>query len=98
VILLFVSFLAVAVFVGAKQAFVIHIPAGSWGWILLLGIVNTGIGCYLYFSPLSQLPVQTVAVCGYFEPLSAVVFAALLLGKKRRQFKSPAEYASSAEQ
>ncbi len=42
----------------------------------------TGLGCYLYFSPLSKLPVQTVAVCGYLEPLSAVVFAALLLHEK----------------
>lgn len=82
VIQLTISFLAVAVFVGFKQAFIIHVPASSWPWILLLGIVNTGIGCYLYFSPLSQLPVQTVAVCGYLEPLSAVLFAALLMGEK----------------
>lgn len=82
VIQLTVSFLTVAVFVGFKQAFVIHIPDGAWPWILVLGIVNTGIGCYLYFSPLSRLPVQTVAICGYLEPLSAVVFAALLLNEK----------------
>ncbi len=82
VIQLTVSFLTVAAFVGAKQAFVIHIPEGAWVWILILGIVNTGIGCYLYFSPLSKLPVQTVAVFGYLEPLSAVAFSALLLGEK----------------
>ena len=44
--------------------------------------MNTGFGCYLYISPLAELPVQTVAVCGYLEPLSAVIFAALLLGEK----------------
>ena len=82
VIQLSVSFLAVAVFVGIRQAFIIHVPASSWPWILVLGLVNTGIGCWLYFSPLSKLPVQTVAVCGYLEPLSAVVFAVLLLGEK----------------
>lgn len=82
VIQLTVSFLTVAVFVGIKQAFVIHVPGEAWVWILILGIVNTGIGCYLYFSPLSKLPVQTVAICGYLEPLSAVVFAALLLGER----------------
>jgi drug/metabolite transporter (DMT)-like permease len=87
VIQLTVSFLTVAVFVGIKQAFVIHVPASSWPWILVLGLVNTGIGCYLYFSPLSKLPVQTVAVCGYLEPLSAVVFAALLLGEKMSAFQ-----------
>ena len=56
--------------------------SSAWFWILLLGLVNTGGGCYLYFSPLSKLPVQTVAVCGYLEPMSAVVFAALLLGER----------------
>jgi drug/metabolite transporter (DMT)-like permease len=42
-------------------------------------MVNTGIGCYLYFSSISNLPVQTVAVCGYLEPLSAVLFAVVFL-------------------
>ncbi len=82
VIQLVVSFLTVAVFMGIKQGFVLDVPVSAWGWILVLGIVNTGIGWYLYFSPLAKLPVQTVAVCGYLEPLSAVVFAALLLGEK----------------
>ena len=82
VIQLVVSFLTVAVFTGIKQGFIINVPANAWSWILILGILNTGIGCYLYFSPLAKLPVQTVAVCGYLEPLSAVVFAALLLGEK----------------
>ncbi len=82
VIQLIVSFLTVAVFVGVNQGFIINIPTDAWGWILILGIVNTGIGCYLYFSPLSKIPVQTVAVCGYLEPLSAVIFATALLGEK----------------
>ena len=79
---LVVSFLTVAVFMGVKQGLIHNVPNAAWVWILILGIVNTGIGCYLYFSPLAKLPVQTVAVCGYLEPLSAVVFAALLLGEK----------------
>lgn len=82
VIQLVVSFLSVAVFMGIKQGFMISVPATAWVWILVLGVVNTGIGCYLYFSPLAKIPVQTVAVCGYLEPLSAVVFAAILLGEK----------------
>lgn len=81
VIQLTVSFLTVAIFVGFKQAFVIHVPYEAWMWIFVLGVVNTGLGCYLYFSPLAKLQVQTVAICGYLEPLSAVVFAALLLGE-----------------
>ena len=65
-----------------KQGFVLDVPPVAWGWILMLGLVNTGVGCYLYFSSLSKLPVQTVAVCSYLELLSAVVFAALLLGEQ----------------
>lgn len=49
--------------------------------LLMLGLVNTGIGCLLYFSSIGRLPVQTVAVCGYLEPLSAVVLATLILGE-----------------
>lgn len=58
------------------------IPAASWPWILLLGVVSTGFGCWCYFSSIGALPVQTVAVCGYIEPLGAVVFSALLLHER----------------
>ena len=76
---LLISFLTVAVFVGLKQGFMINIPQSSILSILILGLLNTGIGCYFYFSSIGNLPVQTVAICGYLEPLSAVLFSVLLL-------------------
>jgi drug/metabolite transporter (DMT)-like permease len=76
---LLTSFLTVAVFVVVKQGFYIHIESVNWIPILILGIFNTGIGCYFYFSSIGYLPVQTVAICGYLEPLSAVVFSVLFL-------------------
>ena len=76
---LLVSFLTAAVFVGARQGLSLAVPAGNWPWILLLGLMNTGFGCYCYFSSIGSLPVQTVAICGYLEPLSAVVFSVVLL-------------------
>ena len=79
---LFVSFLTAAVFIGIKQGFSVDILCESIVPILILGIVNTGIGCYFYFSSIGKLPVQTVAVCGYLEPLSAVLFASLFLGER----------------
>lgn len=51
----------------------------DWVWVMLLGVLNTGIGCYLYFSSIGKLPVQSVAVCGYLEPLAAVVFSVSFL-------------------
>ena len=74
-----ISFLTVAVFVGIKQGFLIQIAPSDWAPVLILGLVNTGIGCYFYFSSIGRLPVQSVAVCGYLEPLSAVAFSVLLL-------------------
>ena len=75
------SFLTVAVFIAFRQGLKVDIPAGDLAPVLVLGLVNTGIGCYLYFSSIGQLPVQTVAICGYLEPLSAVVLSAVLLGE-----------------
>jgi drug/metabolite transporter (DMT)-like permease len=76
-----VSFITVAIFLGLSQGFAIHIEQGSIIPILILGILNTGIGCYLYFSSIGNLPVQTIAICGYLEPLSALVFSVILLGE-----------------
>ncbi len=76
---LIISFLAVAVFVGFKQGYAISIPQTSILPILILGLLNTGIGCYLYFSSIGNLPVQSVAICGYLEPLSAVLFSVVFL-------------------
>ena len=67
---------------GAPSFFSPGIAAGiDWRAVAMLGVVNTGIGCLLYFSAVAKLPVQTVAVVGYLEPLSAVVFSAVLLGE-----------------
>jgi len=74
-----ISFLTVAVIVGVRQGIVFEIVAENWLWILFLGLINTGIGCYFYFSSIGALPVQTVAICGYLEPLSAVLFSVFLL-------------------
>lgn len=76
---LLISFLTVAAFVGSKQGFVIDIPRSSILPIFILGLLNTGIGCYFYFSSIGNLPVQTVAICGYLEPLSAVLLSFILL-------------------
>lgn len=76
---LFISFITVGIFICIKQGFVIHVADGDWLWILILGLLNTGVGCYFYFSSIGSLPVQTVAICGYLEPLSAVLLSAVIL-------------------
>ena len=76
---LFISFITVAIFVFIKQGYKIQIPQSSIIPTFILGFINTGIGCYFYFSSIGRLPVQTVAICGYIEPLSAVVFSVIFL-------------------
>ena len=76
---LFVAFLTVAIFVGIKEGYRMEIDTQSIIPILVLGLLNTGIGCYFYFSSIGKLPVQTVAICGYLEPLSAVLFSVIFL-------------------
>ena len=76
---LFISFLTVLVFMVLSGKIHFVIPEGSLVPMLVLGLLNTGIGCYFYFSSIRDLPVQTVAICGYLEPLSAVVFSVVFL-------------------
>ena len=78
---LLVSFLTVAVFVGFKTGYKISVSETDLIWVIVLGLINTSLGCYFYFSSIGKLPVQTVAICGYIEPLSAVILAALILGE-----------------
>lgn len=73
------SFFTTAAFVGWKQGLVFPVASEDWIPVLILGLLNTGIGCYFYFSSIGRLPVQTVAICGYLEPLAAVVFSVLFL-------------------
>jgi drug/metabolite transporter (DMT)-like permease len=73
------ALLTAAAFVGGRRGFSMEIAGGDWPSILWLGAVNTGVGCWLYFSSIGQLPVQTVAVCGYLEPLFAVLLSAVFL-------------------
>ena len=47
--------------------------------VLMLGIVHTGIAYCLYFSGMGSLPVQTVAILGYLEPVVSVLCSAFFL-------------------
>lgn len=44
------------------QGYAMQIALTSIVPILILGLLNTGIGCYFYFSSIGKLKVQTVAV------------------------------------
>lgn len=50
--------------------------------LILLGVVHTGLACYLFFSAIEELPAQTSALLSYIDPASALVFSALFLGER----------------
>lgn len=79
--MLFALLTIVVFFLLRGNTLLIRIPPGSLPFVLILGILNGGIANYLYFSSLGRLPVQTVAVFSYLDPLTAVVLSALLLGE-----------------
>ena len=76
------SFITVMAFMQIKQGLIIPSLFENIIPVLILGIVNTGIGCYLYFSSIQNLPAGSVAICGYLEPLSALVFSAIFLQER----------------
>lgn len=47
--------------------------------LLFLCTVNTGFACWLYFSSMNRLPAKAVALMGYFDPVSALIFSAVFL-------------------
>ncbi len=49
-------------------------------YAILLGLLHTGIALFLYFSAIQELPAQSVALCSYIDPASALIFAAIILG------------------
>ena len=76
------SFAISAVFLAVKGDISFNIGHESIAPIIILGVVNTGLGCFLYFSSIQGLKAQTVSIFGYIEPLSALVYSAFILGER----------------
>ena len=57
----------------------LHWNARSIVLILILGLIHTGAAYCLYFSGMATLPVQTVAILGYLEPVVSVLCSAIIL-------------------
>ncbi len=48
-------------------------------YLLLIGLLNTGLAYLLYFTGLQKLPAQSVALISYIDPVSALFFSAVFL-------------------
>lgn len=54
-------------------------PRLAWLWLVVLGVVHTGVAIAVYLSALSLVGATTTGVLGYLEPASAVFWAWLVL-------------------
>lgn len=57
------------------------IPSSSIPFILILGLFHTGFAYLLYFTGVKHLPASSIASLSYLDPISAVLFSAVLLAE-----------------
>ena len=77
---LFISLAVLSLYMALNGAFQgMRIPMGSLPEILLIGFLHTGIAYALYFSSISRLEAQEVALASYLDPLFAILFSVMFL-------------------
>ncbi|MBT2626459.1 EamA family transporter [Bacillus sp. ISL-32] len=55
------------------------LSGSSVPYIIILGIVNTGIGFWLFFSGMQKLKGQSIAMLSYVDPFVAILISAMIL-------------------
>lgn len=58
---------------------IFEVSSSSIPFILILGIINTGIGFWLFFSGMENLKGQSIAILSYVDPFVAILISALIL-------------------
>lgn len=76
-----VSFILVFVYMLFTDGIHIKIEGFTWFPVIWIGIVNTGVTCLLYYSTIPKLPITTVALFSYLDPVSAVLLSFIILGE-----------------
>lgn len=54
----------------------------SWGMLLIVGIVHTGIAYTLYFGAIRDVNAQTAAILSYLDPVLSILLSALILRER----------------
>lgn len=50
--------------------------------LLIVGVVNTGIGYFIYFKSMNNLDTQTVGIFSYIDPIVAIILSVLIMNEK----------------
>lgn len=71
--------IVILLFFAFRGGFHFQIQTGDWLPILWVALIGTAASNLLFFSNIGRLPAQTVAICGYIEPVSAAILSAVIL-------------------
>ncbi|MEH7335804.1 DMT family transporter [Neobacillus drentensis] len=58
---------------------ILEVSKSSIPFIILLGIINTGLGFWLFFSGMQKLKGQSIAMLSYVDPLVAILISGVIL-------------------
>ena len=58
---------------------ILEVSSSSIPFILILGIVHTGIGFLLFFSGMQKLKGQSIAALSYADPIASLLISAIIL-------------------
>ncbi len=62
-----------------EQVALSEVDARSWLFLLIVGILHTGIAYALYFAAMKDLKGQTIAILSYIDPIVAIILSACFL-------------------
>ena len=58
-----------------------NLDVSGWIYLLVVGLVHTGLAYCLYFSSIEAISGQQAAILSYVDPLVAILVSVLLLGE-----------------
>ncbi|WP_026691983.1 DMT family transporter [Peribacillus kribbensis] len=58
---------------------ILEVSTSSIPFIILLGIINTGLGFWLFFSGMQNLKGQSIAMLSYVDPFVAILISGIIL-------------------
>ncbi|MFJ5760483.1 DMT family transporter [Neobacillus sp. NPDC093182] len=58
---------------------IFEVSSSSIPFIFILGVINTGIGFWLFFSGMEKLKGQSIAMLSYVDPFVAILISAIIL-------------------
>lgn len=79
--------LAIYLLVINKEMLILPTDTISIIFIIIVGIIHTGIACLFYFSAVNKLPTTNVALLTYIDPISALIFSYIFLNEKLSIFQ-----------